>query len=304
MTDAQPNDPDRPRSAEPTPTGSPLSRMDPAVASRSYLRRRQVLGAVLLALSALALWSASRLVWCRVLASDGLAPPRTFEVTGSDWSPWLTPLALVLLAAILAAFSLRGWGLRLIAMLVAVAGVLSAIPALSLITGGADSDYAASAADIPGRFQVLLITTVDWAAAVVLLGSLCAVLAGVLLMRVAGGASGMSSKYRTPGARREELERQIFAEHENRKQHSDGVEATAAPGADIPPSAESDPGGNDAPPANERMMWDALDTGIDPTDVDGVTPGDRPDTGHGAQWSTSDADDGSGNSDNRRSDRG
>ena len=73
---------------------------------------------------------------------------------------------------------------------------------------------------------------------------------------------------------------------------------------DIPPSAESDPGGNDAPPANERMMWDALDTGIDPTDVDGVTPGDRPDTGHGAQWSTGDADDGSGNSDNRRSDRG
>ncbi|MXP21187.1 TIGR02234 family membrane protein [Gordonia sp. HNM0687] len=304
MTGPEPtDDPDRPRSAAESPTGSPLSRLDPAVASRAYLRRRQVLAAVLLALSALALWSASRLVWCRVLASDGLAPPRTFDVTGSDWSPWLTPLALVLLAAILAAFSLRGWGLRVIAILVAVAGVLSAIPALSLITGGADSDYASSAADIPGRFQVLLITTVDWAAAVVLVGSLCAVLAGVLLIRVAGGATGMSSKYRTPGARREELERQIFAEHEQRKHHPDGPAAGAAPGADTPSSAEPDPGRNDAPPANERMMWDALDTGIDPTDVDD-TPGDRPRDGYRPHRSEDRGDDGSDNAEDRRPDHG
>ncbi|MED5801636.1 TIGR02234 family membrane protein [Gordonia sp. Z-3] len=273
------------------------------MSTKSYLRRRQVLAAVLLAVSALALWSASRLVWCRVLASDGLAPPRTFEVKGSDWSPWLTPLALVLLAAILAAFSLRGWGLRVIAILVAAAGVLSAVPALSLITGGADSDYAASAADIPGRFQVLLITTVDWAAAVVLVGSLCSVLAGVLLLRVAGGASGMSSKYQTPGARREELERQIFAEHEQRRHQPDGQDGGVAP-ARRPARADDPAGGNDAPPANERMMWDALDTGIDPTDVDGDTSATGPEAGPRADPPQAPSDGRSDEPDNRRSDRG
>ncbi|MFW0792956.1 TIGR02234 family membrane protein [Gordonia sp. CPCC 205515] len=222
------------------------------------MRRRQIIAAVLLAVSALAFWSASRLVWCTVLAADGLAPARDFKVHGSDWSPWLTPLALVLLAAILAALSLRGWGLRLIAILIAVAGVVAAIPAISLLTSSANADYAARAANLPGRFQVLLITTNPWAAVVVLVGSACAVAAGVFLMRVAGG-TGMSSKYTTPGARRDELERQIFAEHEQRK--------NAASDA-APPSGSGETGA----PANERMMWDALDTGIDPTAPDEVGP--------------------------------
>ncbi|AZG43771.1 TIGR02234 family membrane protein [Gordonia insulae] len=245
---------------------------DPAVATRAFLRRRQIYAAVLLALAALAFWSSSRLVWCRVLAADGLAPARDFDVRGADWSPWLTPLALVLLAAILAAFSVRGWGLRLIAILVAAAGVLAAIPAISLITGGADSDYASDAADIPGRFQVLLITTNSWAAVVVLVGAVCAVLAGVLLLRVARGATGMSSKYKTPGARRAELEQQIFADHERKTAGAAGVAGAGEPGGDRNDGPSADSGsarpGNEGPPANERMMWDALDTGIDPTDVD------------------------------------
>ncbi len=223
-------------------TAHPPSQVDPAAAAKTFLRRRQIYAAILLALAAVAFWSASRLVWAHVLAADGLAPARTFDVAGSDWSPWLTPVALVLLAAILAAFSVRGWGLRLIAVLVAAAGVIAALPAISLLTGGADSEYASKAGNIPDRYQVLLITTNSWAAVVVLVGSVCAVGAGVFLMRVAGGAR-MSSKYTTPGARREELERQIFADHEKRK------------------------AADDVKPANERMMWDALDTGIDPTDL-------------------------------------
>ncbi|MEE3852513.1 TIGR02234 family membrane protein [Gordonia sp. LSe1-13] len=280
---------------DPSASGSVASPPVSEAATKSYLRRRQMLAAVLLAASALALWSASRLVWCRVLASDGLAPPRTFEVKGADWSPWLTPLALVLLAAILAAFSIRGWGLRLLAILIAAGGVLSAIPALSLIIDGAESAYAAEAAEIPGRFQPLLITTNSWAAAVVLVGAVCAVMAGFLLLRVAGGASGMSSKYQTPGARRAELERQIFAEHERRKATRSDADATDAHGAHTTgahatgsgPNGAADSAtaatptaadGNEQPTTNERMMWDALDTGIDPTDVyDSSSPDTTPD---------------------------
>ena len=265
-------------------------------------RRTKLLGSILLAAAALAFWIASRLTWATVLAADGLSPARTFDVKGSDWSPWLTPLALVLLAAILAAMSLRGWGLRILALLVAAAGVLAAFPAISLIMGGTNDLYAATAAGLSDRYVVQLVTTNNWVAAVVLIGSLCAVAAGVLLMRVASGA-GMSSKYKTPAARREDIEREIFAEHKRRQAsesaqadksgqtdksvqtgksgQTDGDSRTAgavssagSPAAeksaaadDSAESAESTSGRDaehDAP--NERMLWDALDTGIDPTD--------------------------------------
>ncbi|MGV9859088.1 TIGR02234 family membrane protein [Gordonia sp. NPDC003425] len=226
-------------------------------ASRWTTRRVKTLAAVLMAAAALFFWTASRLTWARVLAADGLSPARTFDVKGADWSPWLTPLALVMLAAILAAMSLRGWGLRVVAVLIAAAGVLAAVPALSLVMGGTNDLYAARAAGLADRYVVQLVTTVNWAAAVVLAGSVCAVAAGVLLVRVASGA-GMSSKYKTPAARREELERQVFAEHERKKLDDD--RRAASDDATTDPDAPSD----DAP--NERMMWDALDTGIDPTD--------------------------------------
>lgn len=239
---------------------------DSASAKPPMTRRRQVLAAVLLGLAALALWSASRLRWARVVAEDSLSPAREFSVNGAAWSPWLTPVALVLLAAILAAFSVRGWGLRVLAILVAAAGVLSAFPAISLLTGGTDAGYAADAGDIPDRYQVLLVTTDAWSGVVVLVGTVCAVLAAILLLRIANGAAGMSTKYTTPAARREELERQIFADHDRRKAAAAGPVEQQAP---APEQAA------EAPP-NERMMWDALDTGIDPTEADTDTRPDKP----------------------------
>lgn len=241
--------------------------------ARRMTRRRQIIASVLLAAAALALWASSRMTWATVLAADGLGPERTFDVLGAQWSPWLTPLALVLLAAILAALSVRGWGLRLIAILIAVAGVVVAFPAISLLTEGADSDYAARAADIPDRYQVLLITVNSWASVVVLVGGICAVGAGVMLLRAAGGGTRFSSKYTTPGARREELERQIFAEHDERERTS---RSTAADPMSDSAGSTGDPSTGDgaAAPAiaNERMMWDALDTGIDPTDTQATQP--------------------------------
>ena len=231
---------------------------DVATIRRTSVRRHQLVAAVLLAAAALAFWVASRLTWATVFAEDHLSPNREFTVSGADWSPWLTPLALVLLAAIAAAFSVRGWALRALAILVAACGVLAAFPAISLVTGGADSAYAAQAGDIPDRFQILGIDTNGWVAAVVLIGTVCCVIAGVALLRIANGAA-MSSKYQTPAARREELERKIFADHERRK--AAATEAAPPPGA----GGETTPDSPE-PTANERMMWDALDTGIDPTD--------------------------------------
>ncbi len=262
------------------PDGDPgaVSDGDPGAVSdegsaRRVTRRRQIAASVLLAAAAVALWAASRMTWATVLAADGLSPERTFDVLGAQWSPWLTPLALVLLAAILAALSVRGWGLRVIAVLIAVAGLVVAFPAISLLTEGADSEYAARAADIPERYQVLLITVNSWASMVVLIGAMCAVGAGVMLLRAAGGGTRFSSKYTTPAARREELERQIFAEHEQRERDSHTA-GSSNPSGDVTSTTGGSRSSGDVvsgPPAiaNERMMWDALDTGIDPTDAGG-----------------------------------
>ncbi|MFT4126178.1 MAG: TIGR02234 family membrane protein [Gordonia sp. (in: high G+C Gram-positive bacteria)] len=233
-------------------------------------RRTTVIAGVLMAVGAAAFWGSSRLIWATVYATDaqaavgdGLFHDRYLDVHGADWSPWLTPLALVLLAAILAAFSLRGWGLRVLTMLLAVGGVLAAFPAISMLTSGNNDLYAARAIDLSDRYAVKLVTTHDWVAAVVLAGSACTVAAAVLLLRSASGA-GMSSKYRTPAARREELEREIFADYERRKAAPAAADKrTEAPGTSrTVGAADPDPG----PDVNERMMWDALDTGIDPTD--------------------------------------
>lgn len=232
--------------------------------SAATIRRTKIIAAVLMAAAAAAFWGASRLTWATVFAGDGMSPDRYLTVKGADWSPWLTPLALVLLAGILAAFSLRGWALRVLAVLVAAGGVLAAFPALSMATSGSDSLYAARAIDLADRYVVRLTTANAWVAIVVLAGTLGCVGAAVLLMRAASGA-GMSSKYRTPAARREELERQVFADYERRK--SGGSDDAAPAGDEGTAAGSADTSKADRKPqANERMMWDALDTGIDPTD--------------------------------------
>lgn len=220
-------------------------------------RRTKTIAALLLALAAAVFWAAGQLHWCRVEAEpfDGLTEQRAFDVKGSAWSPWLTPLALVLLAAIAAALSVRGWGLRLIAVLVAAGGVAAAIPVISLLTDGADADYAGDVSDMPDRYQVLFVDVGEWAVATVLVGTALCVAAGVFLLRAARGGAAPASKYRTPAARREDAEREIFRDYEERK----------AARKQSPDAGEQAPGGS----TSERTLWEALDTGLDPTDLDG-----------------------------------
>lgn len=228
-------------STEPLEPGA----VTPTPAKTAHRRR---LGAAALALVAAAgaLWVASRMVWATLTVTDDLSPVRSMDVHGSDWSPWLTPLALVLLAAIAAGAALRGWLLRVVAVLVAVSGALAAFPAVSLLVGGEADTYAANAVELPLRFRLLLVSVNYWAGVVVLLGAVLAVVGGVLLLRVATGAA-MSSKYESPAARRAELEKKTFREYRDRKQQETAGDESSAP-------------------ESERLLWDALDTGVDPTD--------------------------------------
>lgn len=207
-------------------------------------QRSTALAAVLLAVAAGLIWASSRMTWVNALAIDGLGEDRELSVDGGTWAAATTPLALVLLAAIAATFAVKGWVVRVVALLVALVAIAAAMPALSLLVGGASGDQVALVAEVPGRAEVLGVTTSPLGPVLVIVGAFAALAAAVALARRPRTAGGLSAKYDAPAARRA---------------------ATVNPAA---AGAQE--------PVTQRMMWDALDVGEDPTadDVgDGLGPG-------------------------------
>ncbi len=183
---------------------------------------------LLLVAAAGALWAASRLPWVVLQSFDTLSPPRTSTVSGASWSTGLLPLAILLAAAALAALAVRGWPLRALALLIAVASLAIGYLAVSL---WATPDAAVRAADI-AHVPVLSLVGSERkyaGAAITFAAGVAALAAAVLLIRSARSDGDRTAKYSAPGARR-----------------------SIARDADDPVS--------------ERIIWDALDEGRDPTD--------------------------------------
>ncbi|QBJ94770.1 TIGR02234 family membrane protein [Rhodococcus sp. ABRD24] len=204
-------------------------------------RRATGMAALLLAVAAACLWGASRMTWVTVTSSDGLSDDRITRLDGGTWAAATTPLALALVAAIAAAFAVRGWLVRILGLLVAVVAVAAAVPAIGLLSEGASED----AADIAGFERVAeQVTGTEVSvlpALLVLCGSVVALGAAFMLIRKPAAAGGLSSKYDSPAARREAA---------SKRNPADGVQE----------------------PQTQRMLWDALDAGEDPT-IDGDAHG-------------------------------
>lgn len=202
-------------------------------------RRTLRLAQLLLVLAAGALWAAARLPWVIVRSFDGLGQPRQVTVSGASWSTALLPLALLALAAGLAAVAARGWPLRVLAVLLAVASLAAGYLAIGM---WAVADVAARGA---GLVDVPLISLVGaerrYAGAAITLAAALGMLVGAaLLMRSASARADDTAKYAAPASRRS--------------------------------TARLDAAGPDGSQLSERMMWDALDEGCDPTG----DPTDRP----------------------------
>ncbi|MGK2868804.1 MAG: TIGR02234 family membrane protein [Mycobacterium sp.] len=187
----------------------------------------------LLVLGALALWGASRLPWVQVSTADGLGQPKTSTLSGAEWSTALVPLALVLLAAAVAALAVRGLLLRAVAVLVAVSSAGIAYLGISqwvvhdiAVRGAELSEVPVAALVASQRFYA--------GAGVAVAAAVIALVAAGLLMRAAGTARATTARYVAPAARR------------------DAVRSETADGAGVEGMSE-------------RMMWDALDEGSDPT---------------------------------------
>jgi uncharacterized membrane protein (TIGR02234 family) len=197
------------------------------------------LAQLLLVVAAGALWAASRLPWVVIRAFDGLGQPKQVAVSGAAWSTVLLPLALLSLVTAIAAVAVRGWPLRVLAVLMAAASLAAGYLAISMWVAMDVTARGADIADIP----VVSLVGGDrrYAGAVLtLVAAACNLMAATLLMRSA--ASGdVSAKYVAPAARRS--------------------------------VAGRDDGGSSAsetPEMSERMIWDAIDEGRDPT---GSPPG-------------------------------
>lgn len=197
---------------------------------------------LVLVVAAGALWVASRLSWVVIRSFDGLSPPKQVTLSGGSWSTALLPLALLTLAATVAAIAVRGWLLRVLAGLLAVASLAVGYLGISLWVL---PDVAVRGAELAHISVISLVGSERqyWGAGVTVAAAAAILTAAVLLMRSAsdpGSARASAIKYATPATRRSNARRK------------------EANGAML-----EEP---EAPKMSERMIWDALDEGRDPTD--------------------------------------
>lgn len=195
-------------------------------------RQRPIVAAMLLAVAAAAVWGSSRMTWVALVSTDGLTMPRTHRLAGQAWFAALTPVALVLVAALATMLAVRGVARRCVGVLVAVVAAVAAVPGFALVSGHArTAERAARVADLPVGTVVAHVTTSGCAIWLSLVGAAFAFAAGVQLARQP--RPGVD-KYENPAFRREAAA----------QQHAPAEELA------------------------QRVLWDALDAGADPTDAD------------------------------------
>lgn len=211
-----------------------------------YKDRRPALAMGLIAVSAVGQWLASRATWLTVHVSDDKAGESVIDMAGATWAPEITALVLVLLAAVAATLVLGNVGRRIVGAIAAVVAAAASWSPMLLVTSGADPQRAL---DILSSGQATQrsndpVTVSGWATvadlgihttmpALALAAAAAGVLGGVLLaVRPGGSGRRRSGAYETPEVRRARV-------HEDLREE----------------------------PTSGRVLWDALDAGVDPTDL-------------------------------------
>lgn len=203
------------------------------------------LGAALTGAGAAALWAFSRGTWVSAVYEDTLAGGGTAMISGAEWSAELTAVALLLLVGTIGLLSLRRVGRRIVGAVSALAALGAAVSPATLLLRGVDperahailssgSDGSATGATTAAISEWADITAVDTAnlfPVLTLLGCLLAVVGGVCAVARPGEDAPKMNKYEKEAVRREHIREDL-----------------------------------DARPDSGRVMWDALDADIDPTE--------------------------------------
>lgn len=202
-------------------------------------------GAIAVGVAGALTWISSRMDWVRAEFVDDISGGGEASVNGADWSTETGAIAVLLLAGMVAAFALRRLGRRVIGAICAAASVGLAVPAVRLLTSGADpervhalltvgADEAQQGNSAPAIAQWAEITSATTLVAgpgLALAAALLGLASGVLLIARPGEDSPRQNKYEKETVRREKVREDL----------------------------EEDP-------QSGRVLWDAISADIDPTD--------------------------------------
>lgn len=201
------------------------------------------IGPVLMFVGAILLWLSSRMTWVTAAVEDDKAGSSVAELSGSLWSLELIALSVVVLAGGVAAFALRRTGRRIVSVLTALAAAAAGWRPVALLTAspeaeraqellqGGTNDTSVDSATISDWATVLTADASTAGPVLAIVGAALALFGAVMVASNPGADKPRSAKYETPAVRQERLQE------------------------DLETSQDSG-----------RVMWDALDADIDPTD--------------------------------------
>lgn len=200
--------------------------------------RTSRIAALLLAVSAAVLWAASRMAWITVDTFDDKSGDATNVIIGGLWSTEQTAVAMLLLAGSIAGFALRRVGRRVVGVISALAGIGVSWAPLGLLAGEPDPQRAhqllstGEEAKIAAWAEIANLDVNSAGPALAMFGAAVALFGGVLLAMKPGTDSAKLNRYERKQDRAAKISRDLEAE-----------------------------------PDSGRVMWDALDADIDPTDT-------------------------------------
>lgn len=198
------------------------------------------IGALLMGLGGLVLWLASRMTWLTADYADDRTGDGSAPINGAEWSTEVTAVVLVLLAATIAGLALRRWGRRIVGAVGAVAAAAVTVAPLGLLLGTPDLERVSALllydiedndATITSWADITAVNTAVVPPVLAVVGALIAVVGGLILAVRPGQDAATMSKYEKSSQRKEKIEQDLEAE-----------------------------------PQSGRVLWDAIDADIDPTE--------------------------------------
>ncbi|MDO4632173.1 MAG: TIGR02234 family membrane protein [Corynebacterium sp.] len=206
--------------------------------------KKTMLANLLIGAGALMLWISSRLTWMTVAAADDKAGDKTVPLIGATWSTELMAVIILLAAGFLGIFMLRRVGRRIVGTLAAIVAAAGSWFALQVLLGGmpdpqrALSILSAGTANSPDKgaalspwAQITDITVSPFPIILAIIGAALALMGGVIVAAHPGTDKPRKTQYERKQQREARIEEEL----------------------------ETDPDSG-------RVLWDAIDADIDPTD--------------------------------------
>lgn len=164
--------------------------------------RRLTATLLALALAALGLWVATRLVWLRASYQSALRGAITTQATGADVRPELGAVAMLAIAAVAAVVATGGWPRRVLGVVVAAAGGWATWQSVTILVGSPAGWFAyAPLPPGPSSDAVASGSPVRTAAPLLALGAaVLLVAAGVAIVGWARAMPRLGARYSAPGA--------------------------------------------------------------------------------------------------------